>query len=399
MAQRVLLHVGTPKTGTSQLQEVLFRNRDRLRKHGIYYPADRFDAHFLAALDLMSLPWGGLEAEAIGAWPRLAAQVREAEGTAIISHEILARATAAQAARAVASLGEDAEVHLVLSVRDLVRQIPAEWQENVKHRSPYSYAEFLRSLQGLERDEGHAPWFWAVQEIPDIIERWGRGIPPERVHLVTVPAPGSPSGLLWKRFERAFGLADLGLDLDVDRSNPSLGVAETTLIRRINQATSRLEGTDYRPLVRELLAHRTLARRPDAIRLGLPKDAYVWARGLSDAWIEEIRIRGYQVVGDIEDLRGADWPGDFHDPDAPADEAVVDAAVDAVRALIGEAARRRRHIERLEARLAVLEGNVERVPLRRRAAEAVVRGLRSNPAGRSALRVYRRARGRNSLSA
>ena len=70
MTKKVYLHVGTPKTGTSYLQHVLFHNQARLRSHGIHYPADRFDAHFLAALDLMRLPWGGLEAEAIGALGR-----------------------------------------------------------------------------------------------------------------------------------------------------------------------------------------------------------------------------------------------------------------------------------------------------------------------------------------
>ena len=45
MSQRVLLHVGTPKTGTSYLQHVLFHNRPKLRRHGIVYPADRHDAH------------------------------------------------------------------------------------------------------------------------------------------------------------------------------------------------------------------------------------------------------------------------------------------------------------------------------------------------------------------
>ena len=44
MSKRVLLHVGTPKTGTSYLQHVLFHNRRALREHGISYPADRFDA-------------------------------------------------------------------------------------------------------------------------------------------------------------------------------------------------------------------------------------------------------------------------------------------------------------------------------------------------------------------
>src|SRR5690606_30642907 len=117
------------------------RNAETLRDHGISYPADRFDAHFLAALDLMKLTWGGLELEAVGAWDRLAEQVRAWPGTSIISHEILATASRMQVDRALTSLSGgpggpggdggpgETEIHLVLSVRDLVRQIPAEWQE------------------------------------------------------------------------------------------------------------------------------------------------------------------------------------------------------------------------------------------------------------------------------
>ena len=70
MSRRVLLHVGCPKTGTSYLQDVLFRNQEVLREHDILYPAHRFDAHFLAALDLMTLPWGGIETEAVGSLMR-----------------------------------------------------------------------------------------------------------------------------------------------------------------------------------------------------------------------------------------------------------------------------------------------------------------------------------------
>ena len=56
MTKKVSLHVGTPKTGTSYLQHVLYHNQPRLRSHGISYHADRFDAHFLAALDLLLRP-------------------------------------------------------------------------------------------------------------------------------------------------------------------------------------------------------------------------------------------------------------------------------------------------------------------------------------------------------
>ena len=281
MSERVLLHVGCPKTGTSYLQDVLFRNQALLREHDILYPADRFDAHFLAALDLMTLPWGGLETEAVGAWERLAEQVREWHGTAIISHEIFARATPTQVERALASLG-DAEVHVVLSVRDLVRQIPAEWQENVKHRSHITYASFLETIRDPARGSKIGSWFWAVQEIPDILGRWGASLPADRVHLVTVPPSGSDRGELWRRFSRTFGLDDLPLDLTAERENPSLGVPETSLLRTINQrVTSILAPPDYRPLVRELLAHQTLSRGVASARLGLAPDDHAWAQDLS----------------------------------------------------------------------------------------------------------------------
>ena len=135
--------------------------------------------------------------------------------------------------------------------RDLARQIPAEWQENVKHRSTIRYAKFLRQIQDPARASRISSWFWSVQEIPDVLNRWGHDLPPERIHLVTVPPPGGAPELLWKRFSQAFGLDGLDLDLEAERVNPSLGVPETALIRRINRAANRqLPPADYRPLVR-----------------------------------------------------------------------------------------------------------------------------------------------------
>jgi hypothetical protein len=77
----VFLHVGAPKTGTSQLQDLLFLNRDVLREHGVLYPAERFDDHFMAALDLLGKEWGGLEERAPGAWDRLVAGGQRVRGT------------------------------------------------------------------------------------------------------------------------------------------------------------------------------------------------------------------------------------------------------------------------------------------------------------------------------
>ncbi|MEP6815658.1 MAG: hypothetical protein ABI873_08925, partial [Marmoricola sp.] len=119
MADQILLHVGAPKTGTSFVQDRLFSNPEPLAAQGFSYPAERHDAQFLAALDLLQLTWGGLERQATGAWERLAAAVRAAPGVAIVSHEILGYASRAHVAAALESFG-GAEVHVVLSARDLV---------------------------------------------------------------------------------------------------------------------------------------------------------------------------------------------------------------------------------------------------------------------------------------
>lgn len=400
---RVLLHVGTPKTGTSYLQEALFHNRELLEGHGIRYPADRFDAHFLAALDLMALPWGGLETEAVGAWDRLAEQVRAWPHTSVVSHEILATATRAQADRALTSLGIDdgAEIHLVVSVRDLVRQIPAEWQENVKHRATVTYAEFLELIRDPARESRIGAWFWGVQEIPDILDRWGWRLPPERVHVVTVPPPGAPPGELWARFCRVFELEGIDLDLTIDRSNPSLGVPETALLRSINAEAHRVVApADYRPLVRELLAHRTLSRRTGSPRLGLSPDVHAWVDELSRSWIATMRERGYAVEGDLDEIAGA-APGPWVDPDTcdPGDQ--LPGALDAIGALLLEAVRLRESEARVAHELHETRAALEAAHFQPtyRLRKKVVRTMEDSAVGRGTLGAYRRLRGRSSRSA
>jgi hypothetical protein len=397
--RRVVVHVGTPKTGTSYVRDVLFLNRDTLAEQGILYPADRFDEHFLAALDLMDLHWGGLETQAVGAWDRLAERVRTWPGTVIISHEILANATRQQVRRALDSFGDPAttEVHVVLSARDLVRQVPAEWQENVKHRRTFGYRSFLDKITDPARDGELASWFWGVQEVPDILDRWGGSLPPERVHLVTVPKPGAPRDLLWQRFTSVLGLDDVDLELETDRANPSMGVPETTLVRRINQRVNNgvLANEDYRQLVRELLAHRTLSRRSGSPRLALPPDVRAWAVDLSETWIEDLAAKGYDVAGSLDELRPDADAAEFSDPDAPDEGDVADAAMESIVTLLEEAARLRHVEQRLHRDLSSALAELDRSRgLWFRVKRRLVNIADENRAAAAGLAVYRRVRGK-----
>jgi hypothetical protein len=398
---RVLVHVGTPKTGTSFVQDILWRNRETLAAQGTLYPADRFDEHFLAALDLLEMPWGGLERQAVGTWDRLAARVRAWEGTAVVSHEVLATATRQQVRRALDSFG-DAEVHVVLSARDLVRQVPAEWQENVKHRRTLGYRDFLDAVTDPDRSGALASWFWGVQEVPDVLDRWGANLPPERVHLVTVPKPGAPRDLLWQRFAAVLGLDAAALAPETTRSNTSLGVPETAFVRRLNEQLNEglLGNEDYRRLVRELLAHRTLSAHADSPRLALPPDVRAWAVALSERWIEDLSARGYDVHGDLDELRPDPVAAPFADPDHPEEALVAQAGVTAVVTLLQE-------VVRLEDRERFQHGELMRAwdELERsrslwfRIKRRLVLIADHNAAAAVALGVYRRVRGRSSRSA
>ena len=270
---RVVLHVGAPKTGTSYVQDVLFGNRAELGRARGALPGrpvrrtlpgcPRPDGAALGRV-------GGAGGRSVG--PARRAQVRDWSGTVIVSHEILATASRAQVRRALDSFG-DAEVHVVMSVRDLVRQIPAEWQENVKHRRVITYRDFLGAITAPTPTREIATWFWGVQDVPAVLDRWAADLPPERVHLITVPKPGAPASQLWERFAAVFGFPPDAIDTSrAERTNPSMGVAETALVRAVNHRVNNgvLPNVHYREFVRELLAHRTLSRREHMERPGAP---------------------------------------------------------------------------------------------------------------------------------
>jgi hypothetical protein len=336
------VHVGAPKTGTTYVQDRLALNAPTLRRHGYRYPTGSHGDMFLAALDLLDRPWGGMRPQAQGEWEALVRRTRRSRGTVVISHEILAGAKPAEAARALDDLSF-AEVHVVYTARDVARQVAAEWQEQLKHQRKVSFRTFLRQIRETDQRKS-TRWFWRVQGLPGVLERWGNGLPPAQVHVVTVPQPGAPPGELWRRFCTAVGIDPAWAPLEGERRNPSIGTAESTLLRRLNARLkdAGLASDQYRALVRQLVVHETLAARPGMEPVTLPPDAHDWAEEVAQSWIDQALGSGVDVVGDLEELRprrpapDAEW----HDPDKPRPRDVASAGVDALVALSLEAARR-----------------------------------------------------------
>ena len=155
----MVLHVGTPKTGTTYLQDVLWRNRALLRERDVLVPGDVPDAAFLAALDLTHSGWGGEpHPRSPGRWHALVEETRPYPGSVVISHEMFSGATA-EHARTVVEAFSPAPVEIVITARDLMRQVPAEWQENIKHGRVKTFEEFWQLLSDPAREHEAARWF------------------------------------------------------------------------------------------------------------------------------------------------------------------------------------------------------------------------------------------------
>ena len=346
--QRVYLHIGTPKSGTTYLQEVLWRNQDSLRAAGVRYPASRPDEQFLATLDLLGRTFHGQADPAMpGAWDRIAAEARAWPGTSVISHEMLAPASPETVRRALRSFG-DAEVHIVCTARDLARQLPAVWQEDVKNCGMLTFDEFSRSLRGADDsiDPYFANTFWGYQDFPAVRRAWGADLPPERVHVLPLPR-GAARDTLWLRFAEVIGVDPAACPEEVDVRNPSTGVAETNLLRLLNKQGVRadLGWPGYQRLVKNFLAVDVLAGRPGAVALTLPIEDRAWVEQWSKDAVETVRAAKYHVVGDLADLMPA-WRMD-HDgnPDGASDAELLDAALYALAATLRMAEQERRQFD------------------------------------------------------
>jgi hypothetical protein len=279
----VYVHIGAPKSGTTFVQQVMWSNRDELARQGVLLPGAHAQDHFRANQDLRDAPQAVDDPSGAyrGEWDLLVRQALHADRAAVISHERLAAATEEQAARGLATLAE-AEVHIVLSLRDFESLLPAEWQETVKHRNRLTWEQWLTRV--MNRDErrgpGQARWFWRVQDAPEVLRRWTQGVPPERVHIVTMPRPGAPADLLWQRFASVIGVDPQPFDLSAARSNTSLGLAEAEMLRRLNVALGR-DGVGsffYAVNVKERLAHDYLAGRSATARPAMSAEVRTWAR-------------------------------------------------------------------------------------------------------------------------
>jgi hypothetical protein len=341
---RVVVHVGAPKSGTTFLQRTLWSQRDALREVGVTCPGESQQEMFHAAIEVRErfAFWGRDPDELRGTWSRLCREGRDFEGTTVLSHELLAAATADQAARALAEL-DGLELHLVYTARDLARQVMSEWQERVKNGSTDSFAEFQQVISKQLRDGDWSALFWRNHHLLDVLDRWAVGMPPAQVHVVTAPSAGAAPSELWHRFGEAVGLDARRVPLPADQrsSNESLGVVQIAALRRVNEALQgRIPQPDYGRVVKRQFAQRLLVRQSSA-RPVCPPELVAELRRVAETVNAEVRSRGYSVHGSLDDLVPALPLADTPGPDEAGEQDQVESLAAAVADLLVDRAESR----------------------------------------------------------
>jgi len=335
---KVLLHIGEPKTGTTFLQHVMWRNRDELSAQGVVLPGHHPQDHYRASQDLRGIP--KLASDPAGSWTGeweiLARQAQQAPRVGVISHELFSAADPEQAERAVRSL-EPAEVHVVVTVRDMATLLPAEWQETVKHRNAKGFTEWLEDV--IDRESYSADrrqwWFWRVHDTIAILGIWAQYVPPQRIHVITVPPRGSDNALLWQRFAALLDVDPASVDISRARPNASLGLPEIEFLRRLNEVLpEEVPDWFYMWNVKEGVAHRALAARPREGRLVIPPEREEWARKQADVLVEALSQSDYDVAGSLDELRPLPVSEPAASSAVPSAELVLDAAVHAAAAMV-----------------------------------------------------------------
>lgn len=331
-AGRVFLHIGLPKTGTTHLQEMLWHNKAAATAQGLLYPGYVASTHFHAAVDLQRARYDAwVTPLADGAWDRLVEYVRRWSGDAVISSELLATATHEEIDRALASLNF-AEVHIVCTARDLARQVPSVWQENIRNRHTESFPEFLSAI----RRPAPSPigdLFWSYQNLSGVLANWSRDIPAEWVHVITVPARNAPKGTLWQRFASVTGIDPNAFSEPSHLDNHSLGSSQTELLRRVNLAMDAAVGwPQYLAVVKEYLSAKVLSAQESRTDIVLPQAESAWVRDRAAQFTRQIKAAGYDVVGDLTELIPDEIPES--EPE-PTESEVLATAIAALADLAG----------------------------------------------------------------
>ncbi len=286
------------KSATTYLQALCTTNADRLADQGIFCPPPgvNFSAvNVLLGSDYIR-PWNA------DAWQQLADRIAGHSGDVFLSNEILSLRSPRKVKLLVEALAP-AEVHVLLTARDLARVIPSQWQEGTVNQQTATWAEFSAAVcsNDLGASGQLADRFWRRHDLPAILSRWADSVPADRTTLVTVPRAGPP-GELATRCGAAIE-ADFSAFEEPASTHGTLGAYSAELMRRLNGQVGDVDTLRYRTGFHQALSRKVLAKRSAAEpRIGLTANQHAVAVRRARQMVAAIGTSGVRVIGELAEL-------------------------------------------------------------------------------------------------
>lgn len=319
--ERLALHIGPIKTGTTYLQRILAGQRRSLARANWLYPGPSVSqTPAITGLLGRRAPWGPFQHRGGYAkkWCPLSRRLGAWSGHTLLSCELLAGCNERQIDELLRALDRPA-VDIVITARPLVSLLPSLWQAHVRGGSSLTAEAYY----------GHVAHVWASGQgsrherglsLSTLVSRWRTHARVARVVVVTAPTTTEPD-TLWTRFGTAVGLPETQINLPLRDEdgfvNRGLGCAQLRLLRALAAEWRRrgLEGyalaSQLRPVIERMQSHREQGL--GGARLVL--HSKLWRQRVAQ-WAAEDTAKLQRMDVDIV--------GDWTDLTPPVDESIED---------------------------------------------------------------------------
>lgn len=142
MIERIIIHIGAHKTGSTYLQARLCESRQSLLQEGILYPHNWQTLMWGHHALIQEIEQGKIESpEQI--WQQLASEASSDTNTIILSSENFETASEKVIALLAQAIPQHIDKQIVFFVRKWSGLLPSLWQEVVKHGSTLEYPYFV----------------------------------------------------------------------------------------------------------------------------------------------------------------------------------------------------------------------------------------------------------------
>ena len=305
-----LIHIGPHKTGTTAVQSALWNARPRLREQGVHHAGrSRNPSNAVRAVAEQPSPYSNDKPPSMNHWRDLVREIRGSRAPrVVVSSEFFAWAGPEQIERVVDDL-DAGRIHVVVTLRPLLRIMPSMWQQNVQLGTTTPFEDWLREVF----DDPQRP-FWKLERHDQLIDRWAAVVGRDRVTGVVVD--DGDHEVVMRAFEGLLGLTPGTLVAERDQANRSLTLAEAEAVRAFNVAFgARRLPRDLHARTMRFGAAQVMKERvppPDEAGIRTPGWAYPELARAQAEIVRGVRASGVAIIGDLALLERT--------PAAPADE-------------------------------------------------------------------------------